>query len=181
MGKPQINNSGNVPYRKGYYEVKNKEKYMGNPLDCIYRSSWEYYFNIFLDHSSRVKKWKSEPEEYNIPYTDSKGKTKKYIPDYYAEFINPSDPNKVVQSLIEIKPLNEISPKFIKIDENGREKVDVPKSFKDLKAFENFEYQLKTYEKNRLKWQAAREFCRKRHMNFWLIHEKKLKELGILK
>ena len=181
MGKPILNRSGAVPYKKGLYEVKNTDKYIGNPMDCIYRSSWEKRFCVYLDHLENVKKWGSELEKLVIPYQDIDGYWHKYYPDYYVVFTDPRDPQKELQVIIEIKPSNEIRPKFITTDqETGKPKLIMPKSFKNLKAYENFEYQLKTYQKNRLKWDAAFKWCKNRHIEFWLIDEKKLKELKIL-
>jgi len=181
MAKPKLNRSGAKHLKKGMYEVKNVDKYIGNPLECMYRSGWEKRFMIFLDFNERVTKWGSELENYVIPYQDMNGKWHKYYPDFYAEIGDPNNPHNYQKTLIEIKPYNDIYPKFIETDkQTGRQKVKPPKSFRDLKAFENFEYQLKTYEKNRLKWEYARKYCANRHMHFWLIDEKWLKEKKIL-
>jgi len=181
MGKPILNNSGGVPYKKGLYEIKNQDKYLGNPQECIYRSSWEKRFCVYLDHLDRVKKWGSELESLTIPYQDLDGKWHKYFPDFYVVFTNPKDMNNELQVIIEIKPKIEIHPKFVSTDQvTGKPKLNIPKSFKNLKAYENFEYQLLMYQKNRLKWDAAFKWCKDRHMEFWLIDEIKLKELKIL-
>ncbi len=51
---------------KGKYKVKNKEKYLGDPLDVIYRSLWERKVMVYLDESSRIIQWGSE--EIIVPY-----------------------------------------------------------------------------------------------------------------
>lgn len=183
MNKNIINRSGGVNYDKGLYEIKNLDKYIGNPLECRYLSSWERKFNTYLDHKDVVKKWGSELESYAIPYKDMNGKWHKYYPDYYIEFLNPQNPLEPLRIIAEIKPYNEIFPKFIKIDKKtGNEEIDrnYIKKLKTHSQNKSFEYQLETYKKNRMKWEYARKYCKERYMEFWLIHEKWLKSKKIL-
>ena len=41
-------NIGNKKYKQGKYILINKEKYLGDPTNIIYRSSWEFFF-FFVD------------------------------------------------------------------------------------------------------------------------------------
>ena len=45
---------------KGIFKPKNKQKYIGNPDNVIFRSSWELSFMNFIDRSDVVVKWASE-------------------------------------------------------------------------------------------------------------------------
>ena len=48
MGRPGKNSGGSSRTYKGKYEIHNPEKYMGNPLECMYDSSWEKRFMVYL-------------------------------------------------------------------------------------------------------------------------------------
>lgn len=181
MSKPQLNNSGGKKYDKGIYEIKNLEKYIGNPLDCRYRSNWEKRFCIYLDHNPSILKWGSEMEQYTIPYIGPDGNKHKYYPDFYAEISNPNSDKGMVQTLIEIKPESEFKPKWVKY-ENNRPKIDKDylNKLKNAKAYESFEYQLNTYQKNLCKWDAAKKWCDNRYIRFWLVTDKDMKRMKIL-
>jgi hypothetical protein len=63
-------------YSKGVYNIKNKQKYIGNHMP-IYRSSWENTFMIFCDNHPNVIQWCSE--SIAIPYVDPLTQKKKDI------------------------------------------------------------------------------------------------------
>jgi Straboviridae/Kyanoviridae head completion nuclease len=171
--------SGGTRTYKGFYEIKNPEKYMGDPYDCRYLSNWEKRFMIYLDFNEKIIKWGSELDNHIIPYMGPDGRMHRYYPDFYAQISAPDHDKLMIETIIEIKPYAEIKPKWV-INENNKLKVKPPKNFKSLKAYESFEYQLKTFQKNLAKWEAAKKWCDDRYLKFWLISEKELKKMGIL-
>ena len=50
----------------GKYRVKNKNKYIGDPTQVVYRSLWEKHAFKWADDNPKVKRWGSE--EVIIPY-----------------------------------------------------------------------------------------------------------------
>ena len=70
--------------------------------------------------------------------------------------------------MVEIKPKNEMKM------------PTAPKADAKLKAYESYEYQLKTFQKNILKWQTAKQFCEKKGLKFILINEDHLRESKIM-
>ena len=180
--KPNLN-SGSKRYSKGLYEIRNIDKYIGNPSECIFRSSWELKFMVYCDLHHSVKKWGSETAQ--IQYFMKNDRTgvmepHRYFPDFYIEKIDPNDPDVDKKYFIELKPFKEYKPDFVKYESDGSLRIITPGSRKSLKAFENFEYQVKTFQKNLAKWQAATIWCNKRYMEFVVIHEHILKEWGVL-
>lgn len=162
--------NGRRKYNQGFYHIFNTQKYMGDPAKCIYRSGWELKFMMFLDRNDKILRWGSE--NITIPYyTEDKVngalKPHRYYPDFYYEMMIGGDPNKFERVVVEIKPHKETLP------------PQLPKK-KTVKQFESYEYQLKSYIKNRLKWDAAIKWCKKNQMKFVIIHEKHLKENKIM-
>jgi hypothetical protein len=147
-------------YYQGKYTPENPDKYLGDISDIWFRSMWEFSFCYYCDHEDRVKKWACEPEQHKIQYDvieNEQYTIKTYIPDFWM--IVEKSNNDEEEFLIEIKPEKELyEPKEPK-------KVTV-------KSLENYEYRLKTYYRNRLKWEAAEKYCEKRGMGFFLLTEK---------
>lgn len=146
-------------FHQGYYKIKNVEKYIGNPVDIVYRSSWEYKFMIYCDLNDGVLKWGSEI--FKIPYTDYLGHNRTYIPDFYLETKNPNNPDFLNKFLVEIKPEKETKEPII------------PKNISE-KKLKQLEYELKAWQKNKYKWTYAIEWCKNRDMKFWIITEVQL-------
>jgi hypothetical protein len=142
----------NNNWRQSYYEVKNPQKYKGDVKNVFYRSSWEFEAFKFCDNNPNVLEWSSE--EIIIPYampTESGGvRPAKYYPDLYMKYKNTS--GNICQELIEIKPKRETRPS----------QARNPKT----KMMENA-----TYQKNMLKWEAARKWCQHNGMIFRVITE----------
>lgn len=145
-------------YTQGKYNLINPQKYLGDPTNIWFRSSWEYKTYFFLDNENRVLKWNIEG--LTIPYEmleNGRWTTMRYYPDCYAEIQSAN--GVVTKNVIEIKPYNEtIAPVL-------------PKRI-TAKSLENHEYRLKTYLKNINKWKAAKDFCDKRGINFFVLTEK---------
>jgi len=157
------NKAGN--YHQGYYKIKHPEKYTGNPSEIVYRSSWEYKFMLYCDLTPGVYKWGSEC--FRIPYTDYLGKNRVYIPDFYLETRNKNNPDLTNRFLIEVKPKQETIEPVI------------PSGNISEKKLKNLEYQLSAWQKNKYKWTYAKEWCKNRDMQFWLLTEDHLNSFKI--
>ena len=72
---------------QGKFRPRNPSKYLGDPLNIIYRSHWELKLMSYLDRHPHVMKWASE--EVIIPYKSPiDGRMHRYFPDFYVEQIN---------------------------------------------------------------------------------------------
>ena len=149
-------------YHQGYYKLQNVHKYLGNPVDIVYRSSWELKFMIYCDLNPGVRKWASEM--IRIPYVDSGGHSHVYIPDFYLETDNAEEPLMPRKFVVEIKPEAETRQPLI------------PNSISE-KQLKNLEYQLAQWQKNKYKWAYASEWCKGRDIKFWLVTEVHLNRL----
>lgn len=155
----------NAKYKQGYYQLQNPSKYMGNPGNIKFRSSWEYAFCTFLDMNEKIIKWSSE---IPITYFDLRGKSHQYFVDYYYELCINNDIQKFQKVIAEIKPSSELVPPEKPINESA-------------KKLKNYEYSVKTYTKNLLKWNAAADYAKNHNMEFIIITEKHLKQKGLIK
>lgn len=73
---------------KGYYKPVNRDKYVGNPDNIIYRSMLEKRVMKRFDLSSDVLYWQSE--ELTVPYFDPvKKRTRRYFPDFIVRMKTP--------------------------------------------------------------------------------------------
>jgi len=169
MGRNRSKFSNKKKYHQGKYILQNIDKYLGNPTNIQYLSSWEFAFCKFCDLNDNVRKWSSE--EIEIPYHISNdiGQTEihRYYPDFYIEMIKNGDPEFYDRLIIEIKPKTETLP---------------PKkpTKQTLKLLESYEYSLRTYKKNLHKWAYAKEWCERRNMKFIIITEDDLKKRGLI-
>lgn len=159
----------NRRYKQGYYLLQNPDKYLGNPREIVYRSSWEHAFCKFCDLNDNVRKWSSEGLEIPYQITNDIGQTEthRYYPDFYLEMIKNGDLEKYDRLIVEIKP------------KSDTEYPLVPKK-QTLKMLENHEYSLRMYKKNLHKWSYAKEWCEKRNMKFIIITEIDLKKKGLI-
>lgn len=155
----------NKKYKQGLYNCTNPDKYIGNPTDIKFRSSWEYAFCKYLDLNEKIIRWAIE--QPIIMYKDLQNKTHRYYIDFYYEIMINDDPHNLEKVIVEVKPVSELFP------------PDQPKN-ETNKALENYEYSIRTHIKNKLKWEAASEYARKRKMKFVIITEHKLRQHGIL-
>jgi hypothetical protein len=155
----------NDNYNQGKYTLVNPNKYIGNPLDIKFRSSWEYVFCKYLDMNEKILKWGCE--QPIITYSDLRGKVHRYYPDFYYEMMVNSDPSNFKRVIIEIKPAAELVPPIRPLNETG-------------KALENYEYAVRTHIKNKLKWNASTEYAAKMGMEYYIITEDRLIKEGLL-
>jgi len=141
---------------KGKFKPKNYYKYLGNPTNIIYRSSYELHLMMYLDEHPDVKKWASE-EPFMVAWYKSPidGGWHRYFPDAYAEIVDKD--GKKRKLLIEVKPENQTKP---------------PK--KRLKLTKKYLTEVKTWGINRAKWKAAQELSEEMGWEFYIFTEKQL-------
>lgn len=140
---------------KGKYKIINRSKYKGNPINIIYRSSWERNFMVYCDTNPNIVKWSSE--EVKIPYRspiDKKVHT--YYPDFWIK-VKKHD-GKFNQMLIEIKPYKQTKQPVFKKEKQVR-----------------YLQEVKTWGINQAKWEAAEAYCKRKKWTFKLITENELK------
>jgi hypothetical protein len=147
-----------MPSYKGKFQPKNPKKYMGDPENIIFRSSWELRAFKFMDERPEVLEWRSE--EVIVPYFDpSTGRHRRYFPDIVARIQNPDGTTKTV--MMEIKPMKETKePKVQK------------------KRTKKYVTEVTTWATNQAKWKSAQEYCKDRGWQFVLVTEH---QLGIKK
>lgn len=145
-------------YVQGKYSLINPSKYLGDTTTIYFRSSWEYKLYFYMDNEPRVLKW--NVEGITIVYEiqkDGKWSSHRYHPDVYCEIQNLN--GTISKTAIEIKPYNETIP------------PTYPKKV-TAKSLENHEYRMRLYLLNINKWKAAKEYCEKRGINFFVMTEK---------
>jgi hypothetical protein len=141
---------------KGKFKPSFPEKYDGDPTNIVYRSLWELKFLRYCDLNDNILEYSSE--EIVIPYMDrSTNRVRRYFPDAY---IKVKQPDGIIKKyLIEIKP--------------SKQTIPPPKPKRQTRRYiaEAMEF-----VKNQSKWEAAREYCRDRMMEFKILTEH---DLGI--
>ena len=138
---------------KGFYKVKNTEKYKGNPTQCVFRSLWERKFMKYCDLNESVLQWSSE--EVRIPYKSPiDGKFHYYYVDFWIK--TKSKSGKIEEFLIEIKPKKQTKKPELK------------------KSKKTYTEQLKTYLINLEKWKSAKIYCNKKKWKFKILTENHL-------
>lgn len=137
------------------YIPRNPEKYIGNPDNIFYRSTWEYSAFKFCDNNPNVIKWGSEEIviEYMKPVLTPTGinyKKSRYYVDLYVEYRDKN--GNIQKELIEIKPKKQTSPSKSKR--------------LTTKFVENATYMI-----NSAKWEAAKKWCDMNGVKFCIITE----------
>lgn len=141
-------------YYQGRYKVKNREKYIGDPDNIIYRSSWEAKVFSWLDNNPNIISWGSE--EFHIKYISPVDNLPhRYFPDVIAKCKTADDKTKTM--VLEIKP---------------EKQTQLPAPRKRIT--ESYKNEIKTYAINQAKWDAAIEYCKDRGWEFRLITESDL-------
>jgi hypothetical protein len=138
-------------YMKGKYKLHHPEKYQGDVSEIVYRSSWEFKLNRFLDLNPSVYKWASE--ELVIPYWSvADNKMRRYFTDYVVQVRGASGIIKTF--IVEVKPYSQtIAPK------RGR------------KSERTYTKECYDWQVNSDKWAAATEYARKHNMEFKIFDE----------
>jgi hypothetical protein len=138
---------------KGFYKVKNREKYNGDPDNVVYRSSWELRVLKWLDDNPNVIWFASE--ELPIPYVSPiDNKVHRYFPDFVVRIKQKN--GKEVTMMLEVKP---------------EKQTQKPVQKRKTKRFLE---EAATYAVNQEKWRAADLFCKEHGWQFKLITEKEL-------
>ena len=165
----------NGRYKQGRYICQNPDKYLVNLDTVYYRSSWEQKLYYYLDTNRYISRWSAE--SIAIPYEiNEKGtwSSHRYYPDAFCEILKQDGNTQRV--VIEIKPWNEFSSDKEEILQPPKE----PKN-KTAKSLKNYEYALRTFQKNIIKWQAAKQFCERRGMEFFIMTPKFFQESNKIK
>jgi len=140
-------------WAEGQFQPKNPEKYLGDPNQIFFRSSWEQEAFKFCDNNPYIIKWASE--EIAIPYRKPSPTTGMlvdsiYLPDLFV--VISDEMGEIRRELIEIKP---------------KKQTQKSRARKPLQRA-NEEYTLMV---NRLKWEAAEHWCKQRNIRFRLLTE----------
>lgn len=137
-------------YHQNFYKIKNKHKYIGSG-EPYYRSGWELRVMMLFDKHPNILAWASEP--FKIPYYNPfTGKNTVYVPDFFINYVDSNGVDR--KELIEIKPLKDITT-----DKTLTERKKVTQKDK------------MTVMLNRLKWEAAIQFCKKAGITFRVLTE----------
>ncbi len=138
----------------GTFKPKNPQKYMGNPTNIIYRSTWEARYMTWLDTTPSVVEWSSE--EIIVNYLSPiDGRIHRYFPDFVVKIKNKD--GSIQTYMIEIKP-----------DKQTREPE------KQKRITKRYVQEVATWGINQSKWKAAKEFCEDRKWKFMVLTEKHL-------
>jgi hypothetical protein len=137
----------------GKFYPTNTKKYRGNPTEVYYRSLWELKFMKWCDYNSNILEWGSE--EIVVPYRSPlDNRYHRYFVDFYIK-INTS--NGIKKYLIEIKPKKQTQEPAVQ-----------------QRKTKKYIQEVTTYVKNMAKWEAAKEFCADRNMEFKILTEEHL-------
>lgn len=147
-------------YHQGRFRPKNPGKYMSDPTNIVYRSSWEFKLMRYLDEHKDVLEWGSE--ELIIPYRSPiDGKIHRYYTDFVVKQINNKGIKETV--VIEVKP---------------KAQTMAPDMSKKMTAKGNisrtFLNEVKTWGVNQAKWKAAAAYCDDRGWKFQIMTEDQL-------
>jgi len=143
-------------YHQGRYIVKNKDKYVGNVSNVIYRSGWEKKVFLMLDNNPNILKWGSEI--LPIPYFSTiDNKTRRYYPDLLVKYKNKD--GDIITDMVEIKPYKQTLP---------------PKKGGGKNSKNRYINECLTYRKNQDKWNSAKMWCKKEGYNFRLMTENEI-------
>jgi hypothetical protein len=138
-------------YLQGKYIVKNKEKYLGDYKNVIYRSSWELKFLAWCDNTDNVVGFSSE--EIIVPYKSPiDNRFHRYFVDCFAKI--KTKEGGIKSYLIEIKPKKQTKPPEIK-----------------KRVTKQYITEVTTWAVNEAKWKAATEFCADRGWEFKILTE----------
>lgn len=147
-----MNIKKNSKYRQGIFTPLNKDKFVGT--HAVYRSGLELRFMRFCDNNPNILKWGSE--NVVVPYISPvDGRAHRYFVD---NFVVIKEGNRIGKYLIEIKPSKQTIPPTTK-----------------YKKREHLIYEQSMYAVNQAKWTAAKEYCKRKGLEFLILTEKDFK------
>ena len=130
----------------GRFIPKNPAKYVGNPNNIMFRSSWELQFFKWLDASEAVLRWGSE--ELAIPYISPLDmRVHRYFPDIIILYKHKD--GSVKKEIVEVKPYAQ-SVATPRMSDRDRQALIV----------------------NEAKWKAAADYAEKMGAKFRVITER---------
>lgn len=136
---------------KGVFKPKNPQKYVGDPTNIIYRSSWECRMMDWLDQNPSILSWASE--ELQIPYVSPvDSRWHRYFPDFLVKMKTKEGKTKTM--MLEVKPKKQSRPP------EPRKRVT-----------KQYIQEVATWGVNQAKWKAAEEYCLDRGWEFMVITE----------
>lgn len=139
---------------KGKFTPRNPSKYMGDPSNIVYRSSWECRFMDKFDREPWVIAWSSE--EIIVPYLSPvDGKWHRYFPDFVLKVKDAN--GKLSTWMIEVKPKKQTKP------------PETP-----TRKTKKFITEVMTWGVNQAKWQSAENYCKDRGWKFQIFTEDQL-------
>ncbi len=148
-------------YLQGFYNLKHPKKYIGNPKNVVFRSSFEMQFMRMIDESENIIKWASE--EMPIPYFDPiSNRMRRYFVDFMIEQKNKDE--SISKIMVEIKPMNQI----IQPKKTPRKKM------------ETYMNEMMEYTRNRAKWEAAKKWCEKHNFKFMIVTKNEQNRFALL-
>lgn len=139
---------------KGKFIPTKPYKYIGDPTQIIYRSSYELKFMKWCDMNPSVKRWASE--EIVVPYVSPMDNlVHRYFVDFFIEV--ETKEGKMKKYLVEVKPYRYTQPPTI-----------------PQRKTQRFISEVKQWGVNNAKWDAAKRFASQRGWEFMLVTEKDL-------
>ena len=149
----------NNKYTSGLYNVKNREKYIGDADAVVCRSSWEYRFCSYCDNNEDIVKWSSEHESLCVDYySPIDKKMHKYWVDFYVKVRRV---DRFEEWMLEVKPQREYH----------QERKPVLEGNVTGKKLATYNRELKTWIINQAKFKAAKDFAEKRGIKFGVVDE----------
>lgn len=154
-------------YYQGTFVPKHPEKclnfngklYPDKTLPITYRSSWEQILCNFCDQQVNVLAWGSEVVE--IPYySNIDNKSHKYILDFLIILRNKR--GELKKWAIEVKPEEQTAY----LDEMGNVIYPPAPKKKTQKALRKWQEKCQVIRRNSEKWEAAKEWAKKRGFTF---------------
>jgi len=140
---------------RGKFRPKQPDKYLGDVNKIVYRSLWERNAMRWCDENPNIERWNSE--EVIVPYVcNTDGRRHRYFIDLFIRLKNGQT------YLVEIKPKSQTKPP----------KQPARKTRVYLES-------IKTYVKNKSKWEAAAEFAERNNSKFVIWTEDTLNSMGI--
>ena len=135
----------------GLFRPKNPQKYVGDPNNIVYRSSWECRVMDWLDRNRDIISWASE--ELIVPYISPvDNRVHRYFPDFLVKVRNKEGQLKTL--MIEVKPKKQTQPPM-----------------QQRRITKQYITEVTTWGVNQAKWKAATEYCLDRGWEFKLVTE----------